>query len=119
MYIPSELGYGDRGSPPKIGPGSVLVFQMEILSIDGDTVPALQCSINIEESSEESKCNDREIKYITKVKEWEADKTSQELKRIQAILSSPMKDDLRDWARRRVNVLEQFTAKSPAAGEEL
>ena len=26
MYIPSELGYGDRGSPPKIGGGDVLVF---------------------------------------------------------------------------------------------
>ena len=28
MYIPSELGYGERGSPPKIPGGSVLVFQM-------------------------------------------------------------------------------------------
>ena len=33
MYIPSELGYGDRGSPPKIGGGDVLVFTMEILKI--------------------------------------------------------------------------------------
>ena len=28
MYIPSELAYGDRGSPPKIPGGSVLIFQM-------------------------------------------------------------------------------------------
>merc|ERR1712238_452464 len=39
MYIPSELGYGDRGSPPKIPGGAVLVFVMEILEIKGDSVP--------------------------------------------------------------------------------
>merc|ERR1711939_627884 len=43
MYIPSELGYGDRGSPPKIGGGDVLVFQMEIIKIKGDTKPAIRC----------------------------------------------------------------------------
>jgi len=32
LYIPSELAYGDRGSPPKIPGGSVLIFQMEIIS---------------------------------------------------------------------------------------
>ena len=32
LYIPSELGYGDYGSPPKIGPGEVLIFQMEMLA---------------------------------------------------------------------------------------
>ena len=30
MYIPSELGYGDSGSPPKIPGGAPLVFPMEI-----------------------------------------------------------------------------------------
>ena len=40
MYIPSELGYGDSGSPPKIPGGAPLVFQMEILNINGPTVPA-------------------------------------------------------------------------------
>lgn len=32
LYIPSELAYGDRGSPPKIGGGAVLIFQMEIIA---------------------------------------------------------------------------------------
>ena len=32
MYIPSEIAYGDYGSPPKIGPGEVLIFQMEMLA---------------------------------------------------------------------------------------
>merc|ERR1712048_800171 len=39
MYIPSELGYGDGGSPPKIGSGDVLVFTMEIVKIKGDKKP--------------------------------------------------------------------------------
>jgi FKBP-type peptidyl-prolyl cis-trans isomerase FklB len=28
MYIPSELAYGDRGSPPKIKGGDALIFQV-------------------------------------------------------------------------------------------
>merc|ERR1712222_120307 len=38
MYIPSELGYGDGGSPPDIGGGDVLVFTMEILKIKGTKI---------------------------------------------------------------------------------
>ncbi|HYV90441.1 MAG TPA: FKBP-type peptidyl-prolyl cis-trans isomerase [Chitinophagales bacterium] len=33
LLIPSELAYGDRGSPPKIGPNQPLVFDIELLSI--------------------------------------------------------------------------------------
>merc|ERR1719364_288219 len=43
MYIPSELGYGDSGSPPKIKGGDVLVFTMEIIKIKGGTKPAITC----------------------------------------------------------------------------
>ena len=30
MYIPSDLGYGDRGSPPKIKGGDALIFVVGI-----------------------------------------------------------------------------------------
>lgn len=43
MYIPSELGYGDSGSPPKIKGGDPLIFQMEILKIKGGKKPASKC----------------------------------------------------------------------------
>ena len=39
MFIPSDLAYGDRGRPPKIGGGDVLIFTMEIIKIKGGKKP--------------------------------------------------------------------------------
>ena len=63
MYIPSELGYGESGSPPKIQGGDALVFVMEIIKINGDKVPASRC-----DPSDNKGCNEMEIKYIEKIK---------------------------------------------------
>ncbi|XP_033647707.1 peptidyl-prolyl cis-trans isomerase FKBP2-like [Asterias rubens] len=33
LVIPSDLGYGDRGSPPRIKGGATLVFEVELMKI--------------------------------------------------------------------------------------
>lgn len=124
MYIPSELGYGDHGSPPKIGPGDTLVFQMEILAIQGDSVPALQCTVSGDDGETNEKCNEREQSYIAKVAtKWKGNdngnnKIAKEIERLRSILAGPMKDELRDWARRRVHILVQFLDHQAAAAEQ-
>lgn len=37
LVIPSDLGYGDRGAPPKIPGGSTLIFEVELLKIERKT----------------------------------------------------------------------------------
>lgn len=34
LFVPSSLGYGAQGSPPKIGPGAGLIFEVELLEIN-------------------------------------------------------------------------------------
>lgn len=48
VYIPYELGYGARGSPPKIPGFSPLVFKMELLEVKGKGKPAEDAIADLE-----------------------------------------------------------------------
>jgi len=39
IYIPADLAYGGRGVPPRIGPNSVLIFDVELLGIEQKQQP--------------------------------------------------------------------------------
>jgi FKBP-type peptidyl-prolyl cis-trans isomerase FklB len=109
IYVPSELGYGDQGSPPKIPGGSVLVFKMEIIKIEGGKVPALQCK-----ASTGDECNDKEKAYIAKTKSWDAAKVTGELNRLDKVADTKMNPELATWMKRRVHILKQL---NQAAGD--
>jgi FKBP-type peptidyl-prolyl cis-trans isomerase FklB len=35
LFVPADLAYGDRGAGADIGPGSTLIFEVELISIKG------------------------------------------------------------------------------------
>ena len=108
MYIPSELGYGDSGSPPKIQGGDVLVFVMEIIKINGDKVPANRC-----DPSNGEGCDEKETKFIAKVAEKFGGvkaKLEGELARLKKMAAGKMKPSLQAWMSKRVNILTQLIA---------
>eukprot|EP00041_Stephanoeca_diplocostata_P038472 m.1518620 g.1518620 ORF g.1518620 m.1518620 type:complete len:230 (-) comp25221_c3_seq11:4919-5608(-) len=105
MYIPSELGYGDSGSPPKIGGGDVLVFVMEIIKIKGDKVPAQRCDPKTLEG-----CDDKEKAFLEKVESkfgGDKDKVGAELKRLEGMKAKKMTEDKQKWMMRRINLLQK------------
>jgi FKBP-type peptidyl-prolyl cis-trans isomerase FklB len=107
LYIPSELGYGDRGSPPKIPGGSVLIFTMEMVEITGPeknlVFAAKKCSVVTRD-----KCSDKQNAYLDKVASWTSEKRSTEKARLHRMLmeSKPMKPALVWWIRQRFDLLD-------------
>merc|ERR1712038_564920 len=105
MYIPSELGYGDRGSPPKIKGGDALIFVMEILKIKGDKVPANKCDVDTLEG-----CDKKESKYINKMKSKPEEAIPKEISRLEKMKAKSMKPSLMAWLQKRLLFLNALQA---------
>lgn len=107
-----DLAYGDRGSPPKIPGESALIFQMELIEIKGDSVPALTCSVDFSSGSPNASddCNEKETKYIQKAADKFPNlaKVQTEIPRLKDMKKEKMKKDLLDWLERRIHILKQF-----------
>lgn len=107
LYIPSDLAYGERGSPPKIPGDSALVFTIEMIQIKGEKVIALKCNPNTMED-----CDDRMTKYIEKAKTkygGDGDELEEEIGRLQKMSSNGgMKEELLSWIDTRVFILQQM-----------
>jgi len=101
MYIPSELGYGDRGSPPKIGGGDVLVFTMEIINIKGPSTPASKCDVASGDG-----CTEAEDKYRKGVLVKSIDDINKEIARLEKLVGTAnASPDKLNWMRLRLKLL--------------
>merc|ERR1719188_1463584 len=103
LYIPSDMAYGDRGSPPKIPGGSVLIFTIEILKIKGGKVPANKCDpLSMEE------CPEKELKYLKKMTiklGTDMEKINTEVDRLKVLTTKRLKPSLKGWLERRLTLL--------------
>eukprot|EP00621_Florenciella_sp_RCC1693_P014556 CAMPEP_0182532098 /NCGR_PEP_ID=MMETSP1323-20130603/10863_1 /TAXON_ID=236787 /ORGANISM="Florenciella parvula, Strain RCC1693" /LENGTH=226 /DNA_ID=CAMNT_0024741779 /DNA_START=46 /DNA_END=726 /DNA_ORIENTATION=+ len=103
LYIPSELAYGERGSPPKIPGGSVLVFTIEIITIKGDKVPASRCDVVTKEG-----CNEKEVAFIAKQSVKDAAGLQKEVDRLNGMKGGKMKPELAQWLTKRITLLSKM-----------
>jgi FKBP-type peptidyl-prolyl cis-trans isomerase FklB len=115
LYIPSDLAYGERGSPPKIPGDSALVFTIEMIEIQGEKSIALKCNVSTLDD-----CDDKMKGYIEKMSKklgGDKDEIEEELNRLTGINKKSMKEELRSWFDTRIFLLQQMLMSANAKEE--
>jgi len=64
---------------------------------------AQQCAI-----ADQEPCSEREVDFITKMKDLAKDKLEEQLKRLQGMSASKLKADLKQWINQRISILKQL-----------
>ena len=65
------------------------------------------CEVDVADS-----CDERENKYIAKMKSKGADAIAKQLTRLTGMKGKPMKPDLKKWMMQRINILTQLDGKA-------
>ena len=107
LYIPSDIAYGDRGSPPKIQGGDALIFKLEMIEINGDRKPANRC-----DPKDPSGCSDKQKKYIAKMEKKNLDTAGleKEIARLTKMSGKRMKPELQGWIAQRKAILNKMVS---------
>ena len=100
IYHPSDLAYGESGSPPNIKGGDALIFTMEIIKINGPTKPAQRCDIKTKEG-----CSDKEKAFLAKQASKSVKELDSEIKRLNGMQGAKMSPDAATWLGTRVRLL--------------
>jgi len=106
LYVPSELAYGEEGHRSIIPPNAVLIFQIELVKIKGDMIPAVKC-----DPFTYNGCDEKETKWLTKLagKFQEKKKLYQdERERLLLMSESRMQANLKEWLTRRISLLTEI-----------
>eukprot|EP00545_Synedropsis_sp_CCMP1620_P005746 CAMPEP_0119013434 /NCGR_PEP_ID=MMETSP1176-20130426/8449_1 /TAXON_ID=265551 /ORGANISM="Synedropsis recta cf, Strain CCMP1620" /LENGTH=239 /DNA_ID=CAMNT_0006966525 /DNA_START=13 /DNA_END=732 /DNA_ORIENTATION=- len=104
LYIPPELAYGDEGAGKLIPGGAVLIFQMEMLEIKGDKLPALTC-----DPADPKTCSDKENAYVAKMRQKSQEDLQRQMMRLVKTMDPSMDQEKKDWIMRRSWILKLLT----------
>lgn len=114
LYIPSELAYGEKGHPPKIGGGEALIFTLELISIEPEkNVEFKLCSITHQDS-----CSEEEKKFIREIQKLDVDEAIVALEELSyAIKKKKMTKAHEALAMKKQRLLESYARNEDTMDE--
>lgn len=90
IILPSEVGYGDNGDPPRVPGGNVAIITTEMIEIQGKKKRAAQCNVVTGDA-----CNEEESPVLDKYKTQNIDELKSALKQVEERSQLVLKSDER------------------------